>query len=104
MRVTHSNWRIQRSWAALLGIFCIALVMMTGIVQVTHAHPAGQADTDCSLCVTAHQAIHLAALVTLDITSRPVAPVAPEEARSLPRQRFLQKLSIRPPPAAPSFA
>jgi|SRR5580704_10042504 hypothetical protein len=99
-----SGSRAQFSVASLLGIFCIALVLMAGMVQVAHSHPLGQPDHDCSLCTTAHNVIHVVELVTLDLSSRPVTAVAPEPTRELPSRAFFFKLSCRPPPAAPAFA
>jgi hypothetical protein len=96
--------RAQFSVASLLGIVCIALVLMSGMIQVAHSHPLGQPDHDCSLCTTAHHVIQVVALVTLDLSSRPVTAVAPEPTRELPHRTFFFKLSSRPPPAVPAFA
>jgi hypothetical protein len=79
-------------------MLCIALVLLVGIVQVVHTHPDGQIDEGCSLCNTAHQMVQTVALVTLAISIRPVLRVAPEKTLERPRQRFLLKLAIRPPP------
>jgi len=99
-----SGSRSQFSLASLLGILCIALVLMSGMVQVAHSHPLGQPDHDCSLCTTAHNVIQVVALVTLDLSTQPVAAIAPEPTRELPSRTFFFKLSCRPPPAAPAFA
>jgi hypothetical protein len=88
----------------VLGIVCIALVLICGTVQVAHNHPTGQPNHDCSLCTTAHHVIQVVALAALDVSGQPVAPVAPEPTRELPRRPFFFKLSCRPPPAAPAFA
>jgi len=100
----RSDTRSHFSAAALLGIFCVALILMAGMVQVAHSHPSGQPDHDCSLCSTAHHVIQVVALAILDVSSQPVAPVAQEPARDLPTSTFLFKLASRPPPAAPAFA
>src|SRR5215469_6650123 len=99
-----SGSRAQFSIASLLGIFCIALVLMSGMVQVAHSHASGQPDHDCSLCTTAHHVIQVVALVTLDLSSQPVAPATPEPTRELPNRPFVLKLASRPPPAVPAFA
>jgi hypothetical protein len=42
-----------------LGLFCCALVALSGIVQAGHTHTAGPAvQSDCALCQTAHLVIH----------------------------------------------
>lgn len=99
-----SGSRSQFSVAALLGIFCVALILMAGMIQVAHTHPSGQPDHDCSLCSTAHNVIQVVALAILDVSSQPVASIAQEPARDLPITTFFFKLSCRPPPAAPAFA
>jgi hypothetical protein len=100
MRVLHPTRRFQLSWASVLGIVCVALVLMIGVIQVTHAHPIGQVDHEgCSLCLTAHNAVQAVALVILAISIRPVTRVAVRVRREVPRQRFLLKLANRPPPA-----
>ncbi len=104
MRFPSSRLRARSSWVALLGIVCVALVLMVGIVQVVHSHPSGHADPDCSLCVTAHQAVQVVALITLDVSSQPIEHVRPEPALQLPRRSFFFRLDCRPPPAETAFA
>ncbi|MBB6144849.1 hypothetical protein HNQ77_002805 [Silvibacterium bohemicum] len=94
----------SRSWLALLGIVCIALVLASSVVQVAHSHPSGEPDHDCSLCVTAHHVIQIAPSVQLDLVSLPVAVLTSEPALALPHRRFFFKLSCRPPPAESAFA
>lgn len=92
------------SWLSLLGIVCIALVLLTGMLQVTHSHPSGQIDHDCSLCVTAHHVAQAVVVVILALSSRPVARYVAETFTPLPRQRFVLKLANRPPPVPAAFA
>jgi hypothetical protein len=99
-----SRPRAQFSLVSLLGIVCVALVLMSGIVQVAHTHPSGQPDHDCSLCATAHHVIQIVALVTLDLSSQHVAALAPEPTIELPSRYFFFKLASRPPPAVSAFA
>lgn len=104
MRFLSTRLRARSSWIPLIGIACVALVLMVGIVQVAHSHPSGHPDPDCSLCVTAHQAVQVVALVTLDLSSQPVEHVWPEPALQLPRRCFFFRLDCRPPPAESAFA
>jgi hypothetical protein len=94
----------RRSLVVFLGIVCVALVLVTGILQVTHAHANGQIDHDCSLCFTAYQAVQIAVVVTVLLVSQPVARCTPEQFTPLPRQRFVLKLANRPPPVPVVFA
>jgi hypothetical protein len=98
MRFVSAKRGAQLSWISLLGMVCIALVLMTGLLQVTHSHPSGQPDHDCSLCVTAHHVAQAVVVVTLAVSSRPVARFVPESFTPAPRQRFILKLANRPPP------
>lgn len=99
-----SQQRSHFSVVSLLGIVCIALVLMSGIVQVAHSHPSGQPDHDCSLCTTAHHVIQVVALITLSLAALAVTGVAPEPILKRPGRYFFFKLASRPPPADPAFA
>lgn len=95
----------RRSLIALLGIFCVALVLTTGIIRVTHHHPNGRIDPDCALCMTAHTVAQIVVVVAVKITSQPVERYISETyCAPLPCQRFDLKLANRPPPAVPAFA
>jgi hypothetical protein len=92
------------SWVSILGILCIALVLTTGILSVTHTHANGQINHDCALCFTAHQAVQIAVIVTILLASRPIARFSCKKFSPLPRQRFVLKLANRPPPVTAVFA
>jgi hypothetical protein len=96
--------RKRFSWLALLGMLCIALVLASGIAQVAHNHASGQPDHDCSLCVSAHNVIQIAAAVALVLSGVAVGAVAVEPVSILPRRHFFFQLWSRPPPADPAFA
>lgn len=104
MRFLSARLRAGSSWISLIGIACIALVLMIGIIQVAHSHPSGHPDPDCSLCVTAHQAVQVVALVTLDVSSQPIEHVWPEPALQSPHRGFFYCPDCRPPPAETAFA
>jgi hypothetical protein len=99
MRFLCSKLRARSSWVAIAGIVCVSLVLMMGMVQAVHSHPSGHPDPDCALCVTAHQAVQVVALVTLDLSSRPVEDVSPEPDLLPPARTFFYRLDCRPPPA-----
>jgi hypothetical protein len=93
----------RHSLVVFVGILCVALVLVAGILQVAHTHANGQIDHDCALCFTAHQAVQIAVSVTVILVSHPVARVASERFSPLPRQRFVLKLANRPPPVPAVF-
>ena len=49
-----STARTNSPWRLLLGVLCIALVLLIGTLSVTHSHPDGAVHMDCGLCTTAH--------------------------------------------------
>jgi hypothetical protein len=101
MRVFMDKKRFQGTWAGWLGIFCVALVLLAGFVQVAHTHPTGQVDHEgCSLCNTAHHVVQTVALVSVAISIQPVWRIVPQKTIERPRQRFLHKLANRPPPVS----
>jgi len=104
MQLFSSQLRARSPWVRILGIICVSLILMSGITQVAHSHASGEPDHDCALCVTAHHVIQIVAQVTLNLTSRPVAAIATEPTRDVPRRYFFLKLKSRPPPASPVFA
>lgn len=103
MRWTPASRDARFSWVSILGILCIALVLFTGIVHVTHFHRNGQIDQDCALCITVHQAIQVTPVVAVTLSSQPVVHRFVGRIEPAPRQRFVLKLVNRPPPV-PDFA
>ena len=101
MRKSYSRERLQSPWVRWIGMLCIALVLMAGMIQVLHTHPAGQVDHEgCSLCNTAHHVVKGVALVTLAVSILPVWRVASDKPIERPRQKVLHKLVNRPPPVS----
>jgi hypothetical protein len=104
MSVWAKPTRSKYSLLSLVGIVCIGLVLMTGMVQVTHSHASGQPDHDCSLCITAHHVIQVVVLISLVLARRPVVTLATEPSCDLPILLFFFDLASRPPPVAPAVA
>ena len=104
MRARTSSPRVKLSLLSLLGIVCVGLVLLTGVVQVSHSHASGQPDHDCSLCITAHHVIQVVAVITLDPIKQRVVVLVPEFTLDRPTLFLASELSSRPPPAVPAFA
>ncbi len=107
MRGLYSREQSQRlsgmsaSWSRWLGVLCIALVLLTGFIQVVHTHPTGQVDHEgCSLCNTAHHAVQTVALASVAVSIQPVWRIASEKPLERPRHKFIHKLANRPPPVS----
>lgn len=92
------------TWRLLLAFLCIGLVIVLGTVQAAHSHPDRVFHADCTLCATAHVAVHPSLPpVVLHVTH--VESLI--EALVLPtRQTALQTFALftRPPPADASLA
>jgi hypothetical protein len=87
-------------WVAI-GIFCCALITLSGIVQVGHTHADGQTvQSDCALCHTAHLVIQPTVPQSLPRTVLVVASIS-AALQPIRAQRFsVFSLFTRPPPAA----
>jgi hypothetical protein len=93
--------RWKSGWRRLIGVCCILLVVFGASVELTHAHPSGQASPDCSLCVVAHSAAQATVYTVAPLVLRPVAECADPEPIYV-RRRLDIRLSIRPPPVSPA--
>jgi hypothetical protein len=88
------------SWVAI-GIFCCALITLSGIVQVGHTHADGQTvQSDCALCHTAHLVIQPTVPQSLPRTILVVASIS-AALQPIRAPRFsVFSLFTRPPPVA----
>ncbi len=91
--------RPRLSWASVLGIVCIALVLMSGVVQSAHFHASGAPDHDCTLCMAAHHVARMAAPVILNVSSVAIGEVTAASTIVRPRDPIFFRLSSRPPPS-----
>jgi len=57
----YTDPRMRSPWKLLLGMLCIALILVCGTLSVTHAHADGRTHADCSLCITAHTVVQASA-------------------------------------------
>ena len=97
-KITTSQMRSP--WRVLLGILCIALIMVGGIVAVTHTHSQREINhQDCGLCVTAHMAVQVAVTVTQVCVAQVFTRV--EASRPVASHDFTPQFALfsRPPPA-----
>ena len=86
-------------WRLILGLLCVALVVLAGTLAVAHGHEdATVSHADCGLCAPAHVTIQLAVAVALipvaQVFTRVEASIPPDRSRTL--SRFA--LFTRPPP------
>jgi len=96
----YTGPRLRSPWRVLLGVLCISLVMVGGVVSATHTHSDGEVShQDCGLCVTAHMAVQVAVSVTHVFVSEVFARV--EASKPLASHDFTPQFALfsRPPPA-----
>ena len=89
-----------RSLRTLLAVVCVLLVLFAGTVQAVHSH-LGCPDphANCSLCVTAHVAVHLIQTQEPASAARVVAAVETLPPAELPSGVSAFSHFTRPPPA-----
>ena len=91
---------MRSRWQLLVGVLCIALIMVGGVVAATHSHSDGEVThQDCGLCVTAHMAIQVAVSVTQVCVAQVFTQV--EVSNPAPSFQFAPQFALfsRPPPA-----
>jgi hypothetical protein len=99
------NSRTARRWSVLLGVLCIALIVLGGTLQVAHTHRGGDlSHTDCSLCATAHVVAQAVSAPVALPASRVIASVRGFTLRPLRASHSTFALFTRPPPVASNLA
>ena len=89
-----------RSLRVILAVACVLLVMLTGTVQVVHSHAGGDdSHASCSLCVTAHVAVHLTQAQAPTPAARVVARIETRPPAELPSGSTAFSHFSRPPPS-----
>jgi hypothetical protein len=96
MQQNPNKMRISRG--LMLGSLCIALVLMSGMIQAAHFHADAQADHDCALCLTVHSVAQVTAPIALQFTSRPVGTLTAPRTIARARDAVHFRLASRPPP------
>ncbi len=91
---------MRTPWRIVVGVLCIALIMLGGIVSVTHSHAQGESShQDCGLCVTAHMAVQVAVTVTQVCVAQVFTRV--ETSSPIAQPQFTPQFALfsLPPPA-----
>ncbi len=105
IRMFRSRSNTNASRRILLGILCIALIIVGGTIHVAHFHAPGAApDPGCALCAAAHVAISPAAPIVIPVRAQLVAALIAELQPTAPRRFVVFSLYIRPPPLQVVFA
>jgi len=96
---------MSKRWGLILGLLCIALVLVGGTLQVAHTHAGGElSHTDCSLCATAHVVAHVVSLPIVLAAVQLVAPVQAFTPGIRPARLSIYALFTRPPPVSSTLA
>ncbi len=95
----------RSTWRLLLGLLCLALVIVGSTVQVAHTHPGGDiSHADCSLCATAHVVVQVASEPVPLLAVLVVTPVSSFVLKPRPTAISVFALFTRPPPAVSTAA
>jgi len=89
---------MRSPWRLLLGILCVALVLLSGTLSVTHSHPDIN-HAECGLCVSAHTVAQATVAPIQILIAVVMGPVEITVRRAVPRTIFRFALFTRPPPA-----
>lgn len=81
----------------LLALLCIALIISTATVELTHHHADGE-HSDCSLCVTAHVVIQAVAGPAFVVLFTRIAAVILAARLLVIEKQTIFALFTRPPP------
>jgi len=95
----------QPRWKLLVGLLCVALVVLSGTISATHTHGRDNAiHEDCGLCVAAHATVQLTADPPVLALARVFTLI--ESARPLerPTLKLAFDLFTRPPPVDVSLS
>lgn len=101
----YTTSHMRSPWRIFLGVLCIALVMLGGVVTATHSHSHGEVShQDCGLCVTAHMAIQIAVTVTQVCIAQVFTRV--EASSPIALLQFAPQFALfsRPPPAVANLS
>lgn len=95
----HTQPLLRSPWRPLLGVLCIALILLAGTLSVTHSHPQGDTPhTDCGLCLTSHMAVQLAAAPPVVVPTQISSNVESYDPIARPQTDTPFALFSRPPP------
>ena len=100
MQDHYTALRVRTTLRLLLGVLCISLLMLGGIIAATHTHSQGEVShQDCGLCVTAHMAVQVAVTVTQVCVAQVFTRV--EASDPVASLQFTPQFALfsRPPPA-----
>ena len=93
------------SWKFLLGLLCLALVVLGSTIQVAHTHANGDlSHADCSLCATAHVVAQVVAAPVAMLAAVVVAAVRASTPLLRATRPAVFDLFTRPPPAVSNLA
>jgi hypothetical protein len=99
------SYRIRKPLWLAVGFLCIALVALTGVVQVAHTHAdGGSGQLDCALCHTAHLILQPSVPQSLPHTVWVEATVAVTPQPICRQHLCVFSLFTRPPPVDLAFA
>ena len=96
---------MQPRWKLLVGLLCVALVVLSGTISATHTHGRDiSLHDDCGLCVAAHATVQLASQPPLPTLARVFTRIETARPIRRPALKLAFDLFTRPPPVPASLA
>jgi hypothetical protein len=92
------------NWVSVLGFLCIALVLMSGVVQAAHFHASRQPDHDCALCLAIHHVASIAPVIQLSFSIGFLGRSVTMRRITFPKRTAFFRLASRPPPSLLPFS
>ncbi len=86
-------------WRLLVGLLCVALLILAGTLSVAHGHEDGINHADCGLCATAHVSVQMAVSPDLLFVAQVRERFEPRTLEVPPKPLYRFSLFTRPPPA-----
>jgi hypothetical protein len=98
--VLQARARRTQALRSLLGLLCIALVLLAGGVHLLHDHATvNGTDPACSLCTLCHVAVAEIATTPAPAALEAVVFAPPVSVIAAPSRYFALSLYVRPPPS-----
>jgi hypothetical protein len=96
---------MRSRWRLLVGLLCVALVVLSGTISATHTHDHdGALHVDCGLCVAAHATVQVVSQPALPTLTRVYTRIKVARAIRRPAVVLAFDLFTRPPPADASLS
>ena len=97
--------RMHPRWKLIVGLLCVALVVLSGTISATHTHGRDNSlHEDCGLCVAAHATVHITAQPPVLSLAKVFTRIETLRPIRRPALKLAFDLFTRPPPVGASLS